>query len=169
MASSFREVLETYSEICIFVLQFNIQCPRNSQWEVLAEFVETFFDDKAHVIVNFHNFFQPLALLRHPLTPKLAISLPSPQTEQLPKFLSSRHIRNSLSVYLFLDSESQLGKSKGLIISRNFEYYILFVPSKAIRSRQALHEIIRTSSLSIIFIEYILHNFFIFIYFFYFP
>ena len=34
MASYFRQVLQTYSEICFFLVQFNIQCPRNSQWEV---------------------------------------------------------------------------------------------------------------------------------------
>ena len=35
MAGSFRQVLQTYSEICFFVVRFNIQCPRNSHWEVL--------------------------------------------------------------------------------------------------------------------------------------
>ena len=38
----------------------------------------------------------------------------SSQAEQLPELSPSRHINNSFSVYHFLDSESQLGKSKEL-------------------------------------------------------
>ena len=147
MASSLREVLQTYSEICIFCSTIqNIVCkkqPVGSAHEVLAESLKTTFDE-AHVIVNLHNFLQSLAR----------------QAEQLPKLLSSRHIRNSLSVYLFVNSEPQLGKSKefnnqGLKVNRNFKCYILFLPSKKItKNRQALHQIIRASSLSIIFVEF---------------
>ena len=108
MASSLRQVLQTYSEICIFcsAIQYIVskKQPVGSAHEVLAESLETVFDDEAHFIVNLHNFLQPLALPRHPF-PQMSHFSPISQTEQLPKLLSSRHIRNSLSVYLFLNSE----------------------------------------------------------------
>ena len=109
MASSFRQVLQTYSEICIFcsVIQYIVpkKQPVGSAHEVLAESLETVFDDEAHFIVNLHNFLQPLALPRHTFPPSEPFVPHPPQAEQLPKLLSSRHIRNSLSVYLFLNSE----------------------------------------------------------------
>ena len=163
MASSLRQVLQTYSEICIFcrAIQY-ILSKKEPVWsahELLAESLGTAFDDETHFTVNLHNFLQLLALARNPFSPKWAISPRSPQVEQLPKLLSSRHIRSSFSVYLFLNSEPQVGKSKefnnqGLIVSRNFKYYIVFLPSKTIKNRQALHETIRALSLSMIFVEF---------------
>ena len=54
MASSLRQVLQTYSEICIFcsVIQYMVskKQPMGSAHEVLAESLETAFD-KAHFIV----------------------------------------------------------------------------------------------------------------------
>ena len=69
MASSLRQVLQTYSEICIFcsAIQYIVskkQSAVRSAHEVLAESLETAFDE-AHFIVNLHNFFQSLALPRH--------------------------------------------------------------------------------------------------------
>ena len=73
MASSLRQVLQTYSEICIFcsAIQYIVskKQPVGSAHEVLAESLETVFDDEAHFIVNLHNFLQPLALPRHPFPP----------------------------------------------------------------------------------------------------
>ena len=77
--------------------------PVGSAHEVFAESLETAFDE-AHFIVNLHDFLQPLALPGHSF-PQVSHLSPSPQAEQLPKLLSSRHVRNSLSVYLFLNSE----------------------------------------------------------------
>ena len=73
MDSSLRQVLLTYSEICIFcsAIQY-IVCkkqPMGSTHEVLAESLETVFDE-AHFIVNLYNFLQPLALPKAHLSPK---------------------------------------------------------------------------------------------------
>ena len=43
--------------------------PVGSAHEVLTESLETVFDDEAHVILNLHNFLQPLALPRHSFPP----------------------------------------------------------------------------------------------------
>ena len=43
--------------------------PVGSAHEVLAESLETVFDDEAPLIVNLHSFLQPLALPRHPFPP----------------------------------------------------------------------------------------------------
>ena len=88
------------------------------------------------------------------LSPKGVICHPFPQAEQLPNLFSSRHIRNSLTVSLFLNSEPQLGKSKefknqGLKVNRNLNAIFFFGHQKAIKNRHALHENIRASSLSI--------------------
>ena len=73
MASSFRQILQIYSEICIFcsAIQYIVskKQPVGNAHEVLAESLETVFDDEAHVIVNLHNFLQPLALSRHSFPP----------------------------------------------------------------------------------------------------
>ena len=65
MAGSLRQVLHTYSEICIFcsAIQYIVskKQPVVSAHEVLAESLETVFDE-AHLIVNLHDFLQPLAL-----------------------------------------------------------------------------------------------------------
>ena len=74
MASSFRQVLKTYSEICICcsATQYIVskKQPVGSAPEVLAESLETDFDDEAHFIVNLHNFLEPPALPRDPFCPK---------------------------------------------------------------------------------------------------
>ena len=65
MAGFIRQVLRTYSEICLFCSTIqNIvskKQPVGSAHEVLAESSETVFDE-AHFIVNLHSFLQPLAL-----------------------------------------------------------------------------------------------------------
>ena len=108
MASSLRQVLQTYSEIRIFcsMIQYIVskKQPVESAHEVLVKSLETVFDE-AHFIVDLHDFLQPLAIPRHTFPQVSHLSI-SPQAEQIPKLHSSRHIRNSLSVYLFLNSES---------------------------------------------------------------
>ena len=108
MAGSLRQVLQTYSEICLFcsAIQYVVskKQPVGSAHEVLAESSKTVFDE-AHFIVNWHSFLQPLALSRLTFPPSESFVPPSPQAEQLPKRLSSRHIRNSFSVYLLLSSK----------------------------------------------------------------
>ena len=68
MARSLRKVLQTYSEICNFcsAIQYIVskKQPVGSAHEVLAESLETVFDE-AHFIVNLHDFLQPLAIHRH--------------------------------------------------------------------------------------------------------
>ena len=61
-------------------------------------------------------------------------------------------------MYLFLNSEPMLCKSKefnnqGLKVNRDLNAIFSFCHQETIKNRQALHEIIRTSSLSIIFVE----------------
>ena len=63
-------------------------------------------------------------------------------------------------MYLFLNSEPKLGKSKefnnqGLKVNRNLNLNVIlfFCHQKTIKNRQALHEIIRALSLSINFAE----------------
>ena len=62
MASSFRKVLQTYSEIYIFciVIQY-IESKKQlvgSVHEVLVESLKIVFDE-ARFVVNSHSFFQP--------------------------------------------------------------------------------------------------------------
>ena len=152
---------ETYLEICIFCSA--VQCivskkqPVGSAHEVLAESLETTFDEAYLQLICIVSS-NPQPSPATPFPPSESFISHPPQTEQLPKFLSSRHMRNSLSVYLFLNSEPQPGKSKesnnqGLKVNRDIKCYILFFPSKNNKNRQALHEIIRASSLSIFFVE----------------
>ena len=72
MASSLRQVLQTYSEICIFcsAIQYIVskKQPVRSAHEALVESLETVFDE-AHFIVNLHDFLQPPALPRLTSTP----------------------------------------------------------------------------------------------------
>ena len=72
MAGSLRQVLQTYSEICLFcsAIQYVVskKQPVGSAHEVLAESSKTVFDE-AHFIVNWHSFLQPLALSRHTFPP----------------------------------------------------------------------------------------------------
>ena len=90
----FNTILQTHSEICIFCSSIQYMVPKKqpagSAHEVSADSSEIIFDE-AH---------------QTHLSPKWVICPPFPQAEQLPKLLSSRHIRNSLSVDLFLNSET---------------------------------------------------------------
>ena len=73
MDSSCRQVLQTYSEICIFcsAIQYTVskKQPVGRAHEVLAESLEIVFNDEAHFTVNLHNFLQHLALPRHSFPP----------------------------------------------------------------------------------------------------
>ena len=108
MASYFRQVLQTYSEICFFysAIQYIVskKQPVGSTHEVLAESLETVFDDLAHFIVNLHNFLQPLAFPRHPFPPNEPFLPHAPRQNNFQNS-SPLHIRNSFSVYLFFNSE----------------------------------------------------------------
>ena len=68
MAGSLRQVLRTYSGICLFcrAIQYMVsqKQPVGSAHEVLAKSSETVFDE-AHFIVNLHSFLRPQALSRH--------------------------------------------------------------------------------------------------------
>ena len=90
MASSFRQVLQTYSEIYIFcsAIQYIVfkKQPVGNAHEVSAQSFETVFDDKTHFIVNLHNFLQPLGLPRHSFPPNEPFLLDPHYTEQ-PKFV----------------------------------------------------------------------------------
>ena len=70
--SSLRQVLQTYSAICLFcsAIQYIVskKQPVGSAHEVLAESSETGFDE-AHFLFNLHSFLQPLALSRHTFPP----------------------------------------------------------------------------------------------------
>ena len=72
MTGSLRQVLWTYSEICLFcsAIQYIVskKQPVGSAHEVLTESSETAFDE-AHFIVNLHSFLPSLALSRHPFPP----------------------------------------------------------------------------------------------------
>ena len=87
MASSLRQVLQTYSEICIFcsAIQYIVskKQPVGSAHEVLAESLETVFDE-AHFIVNLHNFLQPLTLPKHTFPPSEPF-VPHPPGRTTPK------------------------------------------------------------------------------------
>ena len=73
MAGSLRQVLQTYSEICLFcsAIQYIVskKQPVGGAHEVLAESSSETVFDEAHFIVNLHSFLQPLALFRHSFPP----------------------------------------------------------------------------------------------------
>ena len=150
MASSLRQFCRHIQKHAFFVVRFNIQYPRNSPWEVhmkcrwtLQKFSLMKLILQLICIVSFNSQSSPG-------TPFSQVSrCPTfPQAGQLPKLLSSRHIRNSLSVYIFLNSELQLGKSKEfnnqeLKVNRNLNAIFFFCHQKTIKNRKALHGIIR--------------------------
>ena len=78
MVHSLRQVLQTYSEICIFcsAIQYTVsnKHPVGSAHKVLAKSLETVFDE-ADFIVNLHNFLQPQP---SPGTPFFQVSHLSP-------------------------------------------------------------------------------------------
>ena len=140
---------------------------------MLAESLETVFDE-AHFMINLHSFLQPPSSPQWNLLPKWVICPSSFQEEQLPNFAFYRHISNSFSVSLpigisaaalvcifssIIASEPWLCKSKefsnqGLKANRSFKCDLIFLLSKNNKNRQPLYEIIRVSSLSIIFVEF---------------
>ena len=100
MASSLRQALQAHSEICLFcsAIQYIV-----FKKQTVGSAHEVF--DEPHFIVNLHNFLQSLALPRYNFPPSEPFASHPSQAEQFSKLLSFRHIRNSLSVYLFLNSE----------------------------------------------------------------
>ena len=133
----FKTILQTYSDMCIFcsAIQYIVskKQPLGIALQVSADSSEIVFDE-SHFMVKLHSFLQPLLLPRYTFPPSEAFVPHSPQVEQFPKLLTSRHIRNSL-VYLSLDSESQLDKSKefnnqGLKVNRNLNTIFFFCHQK---------------------------------------
>ena len=82
MASSFRQVLQTYPEICNFCSAIQYKAskkqPVGSVHELSADSSETVFD-KAHFIINSHIFLQPLALSKHTFPPSESFVPHSPR------------------------------------------------------------------------------------------
>ena len=166
MVSSFRQFLKTYSEICTFysAIQYILskKQPVESANEVLAEYWKLSLMMKLILQSIFIIYTNPQPSSGTPF-PQTSHFSSIPQAEQLLKLLSSRHIRNSLSVYLFLNSELYVGKliefnSQELTVTRNFKYYILLLPSKTLKNRKALHEIIRASSFTRSFVQFSLKS-----------
>ena len=133
MAGSWQ-VLQVNSEICIFcsATQYIVskKQPAGSAHDVSADSSEIVFDE-AHFIANLVPS-NPYPSPRHTISPSESIWPPFPQAEQLPKLLLSRHIKNSLSEYLFLNSEPYLGKSEefnnqGLKVNRNLNAILFFL------------------------------------------
>ena len=67
-----------------------------------------------------------------------------PGLKTLSKFPPLRNIKDNLSVYLFLDSEPRLGKSKEfnnqrVKVNKAFKSYSIFFARKTIKNRQSLH------------------------------
>ena len=90
------------------------------------------------------------------LSPKCVICLPFPQAELLPKLLQTH--RKQLSVYLFLNSQPQLGKSKefnnqDLKVNINLNAILCFLSSKNSKKQTTSAKILRVSLLFIIFVE----------------
>ena len=82
IASSLRNVLQTYSELCIFcsAIQYaaSKKQPVGSAHKVSADSSEIVFDE-AHFTVNLHSFLQPLALPRHTFPPSESFVPHSPR------------------------------------------------------------------------------------------
>ena len=73
--------------------------------KVLAESLKSIFDE-VHFIVNLHSFHLPPALFRQSCPPRIQTFVPHPPRQNnFQNFPPSRHISNSLSVYLFLSFE----------------------------------------------------------------
>ena len=136
MTSSLRQFCRHIQKYTFFsAIQYSVQETASGKctWSVGGLFRNCLWWSSFYRLVNLHSFLQPLAL-EH-LSPKWVICPLFPQTEQLPKLLCSRHIRNRLRVYLLLNSESQLGKSKefsnqGLNVKGNLNAIFFFLSSK---------------------------------------
>ena len=115
-----------------------VQQPVGSAHEVLTDSSETAFDE-AHIIVNQQSFLQSPALPRYTVPPSESFVPYSPRQKNFQELLSSRH-----SIKEF--------NNQGLKVNRNLNAIFFACHQKAIRNRQALPEIIRASSLSIIFV-----------------
>ena len=135
MAGSLRQVLRTYSEICLIcsAIQYIVskKQPVGSAHEVLAESSETFFDE-AHFMVNLHSFLQPLALSRHTFPPSESF-VPHPPWQNNFQNSSPLDTSETALVCILYSFLYHIGKSKefsnqGLKVNRNFKYYILFLP-----------------------------------------
>ena len=74
-------------------------------------FSTSYFQAFLQVSIKAHGFFPPPNPTSGKFSSKESHLAPY-QAHQLPKHLSFRHINNIPSIYLFLDSEQQLGKSK---------------------------------------------------------
>ena len=97
---------------------------------------------------------QPSPGTPFPQVSHLSPILPDRRTSQTPLLQTHQKKPQCIS---FLNSEAQLGKLKefnnqGLKVNRNLNAIYFACHQKTIRNRQALHVIIRTSSLSIIFV-----------------
>ena len=165
MAGSLRQVLQSYSEICIFLSCDSICSVSETVSGICTRSVVRIFGscfDEAHFLVNLHSFLQTVALTRQTvlLSESFVRHLPClPGRTSSKSHLLQTH-SNSLSVYIFLNSQPQPGKSKefnnqGLEVNRNFKgYFLFFYHQKTIKNRQGMHEIIWALSLSIIFVEF---------------
>ena len=135
MAGSLRQVLRTYSEICLFcsAIQYIVSKKQSvgSAHEVLVESSETVFDE-AHFAVNLYSFLQPLALSRHTFPPSESF-VPHPPRQNNFQNSSPLDTLETALVCILYSLLNHIGKSKefnnhGLKVNRNFQYYILFLP-----------------------------------------
>ena len=133
VAGSFRQVLQTYSEIYLFcsAIQYIVskKQPVGSAQDVLAESSKTV---EAHFIVNLHSFLQPLALSRHTF-PQSESFVPHPPRQNNLQNSSPLETLETALVCILYSILNHIGKSKEfnnqrLKVSRNFKYYILFLP-----------------------------------------
>ena len=129
------EILQDFARICrkcIFCLIQNVDFQKQSVGgaiKVLEKSLKTILD-KVHFIVNLYSFPVPSS---HPGKPFfLQISHFTPPTHiNFQTSPTSKHINNSLSVYLFLGSKPCLGKSEelnnqGMKENRAFGSYYFF-------------------------------------------
>ena len=142
--------MQTYSDIRIFcsVIQYIV----SKKHEVSGDSSEIIFDE-AHFIVNLQSFLQPLALPWHTF-PQIESFVPhSPRQNN---FQNSSPLDTSETALVCIFSSilnHSYANQKNSIIRDWKKCYILFCHQKTIKNRQALHEIIRASSLYIIFVE----------------
>ena len=140
MVSSLRQVLQIYSERCIFcsAVQYIVsrKQPVGSAHEVLAESLETVFDE-AHFIVNLHDFLQSLALPMDTFPPN---ELFVPRQNN---FQNSSPLQNSLvCIFPSILNHRQANQNNSIIKDWQ-QVEILnvfsFCHQKTIKNRQALH------------------------------
>ena len=120
MANSSRKVLHTYSEISIFCGVMKYIEPQElsvgGAFKVLRKSLKRSLEEdnleEILFVVNLYSSF--LAFWSPQANPSFihVSHLPPPKQNKFENSPSSRHINNSLNVYLFLDSEPQRGKSE---------------------------------------------------------